>query len=137
MQRIQEFHSSRICKTAGRCRKTNAEFSCKLVSALNGLNYRPRYSPLLKQPTLRDATTGILMTRHYLDLGSAPDWLKQTSQIPSGTTNQKHYPVLDGDTSSVWNFCTCFSDVFSRRNQWWCLFSQARLGTELKPVFSP
>ena len=31
------------------------------------------------------------MTRHYLDLGSAPDWLKQTSQIPSGTTNQKHY----------------------------------------------
>ena len=34
--RIQEFHSSRICKTAGRRRKTNAEFSCKLVSALNG-----------------------------------------------------------------------------------------------------
>ena len=49
------------------------------------------------------------MTCHYLDLGSASDWLKQI--FPRGTTNQKHYPDLDSDTSSVWNFCARFSDV--------------------------
>ena len=27
------------------------------------------------------------------------------------TTNQKHYPELDSDASSVWNFCARFSDV--------------------------
>ena len=34
-QRIRA-ENTRICKTAGRCRKTNAQFSCTLVSALNG-----------------------------------------------------------------------------------------------------
>ena len=34
--------------------------------------------------------------------------------------NQKHYPDLGSDASSVWNFCTCFSDVISRGNWWWC-----------------
>ena len=28
-------------------------------------------------------------------------------------TNQKHYPDLGGDASSVWNFCTLLSDVIS------------------------
>ena len=41
----------------------------------------------------------ILMTCHYLDLGSASDWLKQV--FPRVTTNQKHYPDLDSDTSAV------------------------------------
>ena len=36
------------------------------------------------------------------------DWLKIVS------SNQKHYPVLDSDTSSVWNFYARFSDVISR-----------------------
>ena len=27
---------------------------------------------------------------------------------------------LGSDTSSVWNFCACFSDVISRGSQWWC-----------------
>ena len=35
----------------------------------------------------------------YLDLGSASDWLKQNSLAP--WANQKHYPDLDGGTSSV------------------------------------
>ena len=54
------------------------------------------------------------MTRHYPDLGSASDWLKFAS------TNQKHkqYPDLGSDTSSVWNFCTRFSDVILRGSQW-------------------
>ena len=32
------------------------------------------------------------MTRHYPDLGSASDWIKQI--FSRGTTNQKHYPDL-------------------------------------------
>ena len=35
------------------------------------------------------------------------------------SNNQKHYPDLGSDASSVWNFCTCFSDVISRGNWWW------------------
>ena len=52
-------------------------------------------SSLTKQPTFGNATTGfpakwrlrnerrnfILMTRHYLDLGSASDWLNQIFQV--------------------------------------------------------
>ena len=32
------------------------------------------------------------------------------------STNQKHYPDLGSDASTVWNFCACFSDTknFSR-----------------------
>ena len=50
-------------------------------------------------------------------------------------TNQKHYPDLGSDASSVWNFCTHFSDVIWQGNQWqrrqmqavfsgYCLFNQ-------------
>ena len=35
------------------------------------------------------------------------------------STNQKHYPDLDSDASSVWNFCARFSDVTSRGTRWW------------------
>ena len=35
------------------------------------------------------------------------------------STNQKHYPDLGSDASSVWNFCARFSDVISLANQWW------------------
>ena len=34
-------------------------------------------------------------------------------------TNQKHYPDLGSDASSVWSFCARFSDVISRANPWW------------------
>ena len=42
-------------------------------------------------------------------------------------TNQKRYPVLGSDASSVRNFCACFSDVISPRNQWCQLFSQVSI----------
>ena len=58
----------------------------------------------------------ILMMHHYSDLGIASDWLKQISH---GTTNQKHYPDLGSNASSVWNFCARFSDVISWGNQRW------------------
>ena len=54
---------------------------------------------------------------HYTDLGSATDWLKICFNLAS--TNQKHYPDLGSDASSVWNFCSGCSDVISRGDQWW------------------
>ena len=50
-------------------------------------------------------------------------WGKFTS------TNQKHYPDVGSDRSSVWNFCSHFLDDISQGNQWWhhkiSVFSQA------------
>ena len=40
--------------------------------------------------------------------------------FPSLTTNQKHFPDLGIGTSSLWNFCSHFSDIISQGNQWWC-----------------
>ena len=42
-------------------------------------------------------------------------------------TNQKRYPVLGSDASSVRNFCACFSDVISPGNQCCQLFSQVSI----------
>ena len=44
------------------------------------------------------------------------------------SANQKQYPVLCSDSSSVWNFCARSSDVISRGNQCW--------GREMSAVFS-
>ena len=76
---------------------------------------------LRKQTTFGDATTGfpakwhlrnerrnsILMTRQHPHLGSASDW----SCRVGNSTNQKHYPELGSDASSLWNFWARFSDV--------------------------
>ena len=35
------------------------------------------------------------------------------------TTNQKHYPDLGNDASSVWIFCAPFLHVISQENQLW------------------
>ena len=37
--------------------------------------------------------------------------------LPRGKTNQKHYPDLGSNASSVWNFCARFLDVIWRRNR--------------------
>ena len=41
------------------------------------------------------------------------------TNFPRGTTNQKLYPDLGSDTSSVWHSCARFPDVISRGNRWW------------------
>ena len=58
---------------------------------------------------------------------SSPYWWRFTTQVwavlligwSKFSTNQKHYPDLGSDTSSVWDFYARFSDVISRGNQWW------------------
>ena len=90
------------------------------------LRRQGKFVSLRKQRTFGDATTGfpakwrlrnerrnsILMTRHYPDLVIAVIGWKIAS------TNQKLYPDLGSDASSVWNFCARLSDVIWRGNQW-------------------
>ena len=84
---------------------------------------------LRKQPTFRDASTGllskgllrnerrnaVLMTCEYTDLGSASDWTYREESLPQPIRITT--PDLGSDTSSVWSFCVRFLDVFSRANQ--------------------
>ena len=49
-------------------------------------------------------------------------WLVEPLHVPLGklpSANQKRSPDLDSDTSSVWNFCVCFSDVILQGKQLW------------------
>ena len=85
-------------------------FTAKIASFLD--------SCLRKPMAFRDTTNGtpqnyvwktsawdsILMTCSYPYLGCASDWMMQIY-------NLKHCPDLVSDTSSVWNFCACFSDI--------------------------
>ena len=87
-----------------------------------------------KQPKFGDATTGfrakwrLEMTKwqqkfhtgdvmcHYPDLCSASD-----CNFPSAHDQSEALPRSGyWHASSVWNFCSHFSDVISQGNQWWC-----------------
>ena len=107
-------------------------------------------SSLRKQPTFRDAITGLpakwsprnerrnykLMTHHYPDLGSASDWPKicfnqdRIILLSLASTNENLYPNLGSVTPSVWSFCASFSNVISQGDQWcvakYLLFSHAK-----------
>ena len=62
------------------------------------------------------------MTSDRQTSAKIPYWWRVTFKITvvlligwkSPSTNQKHYPDLGSDASTVWNFCACFSDVISR-----------------------
>ena len=90
---------------------------------------------LRKQPTFRDASTGllskgpprnerrnsILMTCEYTDLGSASMFWLDGPRGKFASTNQNHNPDLGSDTyviSMDRSFCVRFLDVISRANQW-------------------
>ena len=61
----------------------------------------PRHHWFPREMTSEQASANsILMTRHYPDVGSVFDWLKQIS-LAAGSTNQKHYPDLGRDSSAV------------------------------------
>ena len=47
---------------------------------------------------------------HYPDLGINCFWLGMLLR-KFASTNQKHYPDLGSDTSSVWNFCAISTDT--------------------------
>ena len=87
---------------------------------------------LRKQPTFGDTTIGfpaklclrnecrnsiLMITHHYPDLTSACDWLNQISYATRPIKSTTLIWVYS-DASSVWNFCTHFSDVIWQGNQW-------------------
>ena len=90
----------------------------------HNLRKQPTFSlpPLIfPQSDVREtsAKNSLLMTHHYPDLGSAPDWLCRFNQVS--------LMALGSDVSSVWNFCTCFLDVILQGNQWF--FLQAKVSS--------
>ena len=57
-----------------------------------------------------------LMTCHYPDLDSVSDWLKQIFLAKQPTRSTTLICILGGlNTSSVWNFCRCFSDKHEKK----------------------
>ena len=78
------------------------------------------------------------MTRHHPDLGSASDWFKQISHAvrPIRDTTQ-FWVVTRHQYGAELVFQTFFRGKTSGGAVECRLFSQASLGAELKPVFSP
>ena len=124
----------------------NAKMKADIVE--NASASWPEYverSSLRKQPTFRDASTGlfakwclrnglrnsILLTCHYPDLGGwlLIDWSKFS-------TNQKHDQDLGCDTSSVWNLCAYSSDVISWETVSSIAIPKCRLGRQTRRNFS-
>ena len=93
-------------------------------------------SSLRKQLTSHDTFTNFPAKCMTSDKTSSefPYWRRTLSRsgwyffFPRDTTNQKHYPDLGSDTSSVWNFCACSPDVISQENHWWRREMSAFLG---------
>ena len=74
-----------------------------------------------KQPTIHDSTIGF-PTKWCWEMIEIPHWQCTTTQIrvvpligwKIASSNQKHYPDLGSDRSSVWNSCGLFSDIISK-----------------------
>ena len=86
------------------------------------------YNSLGKQPTFQQATTGFSANDVWEMRTKIPYWCRPfTTQIwvvgligwKFASTNKKTLPDLGIDMSSVWNFCTHFTDIILRSNQWW------------------
>jgi len=83
------------------------------------MHYRPRINAAFESEDCGARTdprvppSAFLQAITYMlslpDLGSTSNWLNGCST----RSNQKHYPDLVSDTSSVWNFCPRCSDVIS------------------------
>ena len=78
----------------------------------------------------RDVTISPLYFKYMHTLGSALKLFMPHGKFASANQNDK--PDLLSDTSSVWNFCICSSDVILQGNSYWhcqnnvsCLFRQA------------
>ena len=82
-------------------------FGTAMGSTLQRKRKCARFTSLRKQPTLGDATTEF------------PAKWRLRNERRNSPLMTRHYPDLGSDASSVWNFCTRFSDFISWGNQWW------------------
>ena len=101
-------------------------------AALASLFWAPfGVKPEKTQPTFDDATGGFLAKWHVRnmqaqkfhteDVSLPRSWYCFLLVVPHGkfdSANQKHYPDLGSDASSVWNLCALFSDVIWQGNQY-------------------
>ena len=89
--------------------------SAKTGFSWNGCEI-PKGHSLRKQPTFRDTTTRFpakwRLRNDLPDRCSASDWLKICLD-----QSKALYPDLGCDSSSVWNFCTRFSDLISQETR--------------------
>ena len=74
----------------------------------------PKGHSLRKQPTFRDDTTSFPVKWRPRNDTTCQIGVVLRIGWKFASTNQKHYPDLGSDASSVWNFCTRFSDVIWR-----------------------
>ena len=85
------------------------------TKSISNMRNNQYYGFPAKWPLRNKCRNSILMM--WLLRSGKSFWLVEASFLP-GTTNQKHYTYLGGDASSVWNFCTCSSDIILWGNQW-------------------
>ena len=131
---IRKFHSLELQGQHSHAEQTNKQSIGKTLRIwVNKFSVQDRrqafLSSLRKQPTFGDATTGFPARwrlrnerRNSILMGVTTQiwvetligWIK----FPTGKTNQKRYPDLGSDASSVWTFCARSSDVIWRENQW-------------------
>ena len=57
-------------------------------------------------------------------------------RVKFASTNQKHYPDMGSEASSVWDFCARFGDVISRGNRWWSREMSVFIQTNDGPTLS-
>ena len=93
--------------------ETNATFCIYFAAFCDAITGFP-----MKWHLRNERRKSILMVCHYPDLAVLL-MIGRTTRGKFASISQKHYPDLGSDFSSVWNFCTFFSDLISRGNQWW------------------
>ena len=102
--------------------KTRIHFKSDVSAAVAVVDAKTPHF-LRKQPTFRDATTGFHAKWSLWNERRNSILMTVTCQIcvvlligwSKFSTNQKHYPDLGSNASSVWNFCARSSDFISRK----------------------
>ena len=83
----------------------------------------PRTCSMRKQPLFRDVTTGFQRNDVWETSEEIPYWRRNTIEIwvmfligrKFASTNQKYYPDLGSDASSVWNFYSFLRRHFAEK----------------------
>ena len=88
----------------------------RILSPVTSLRKQPTFAmPPLVSPPKWHLRKQCKKTHTGDPLGSPSDWLKQIPRVARPIRSTTRIWIV---TSSVYNFCTCFSDVISRGNQW-------------------
>ena len=102
------------CGLPGNCKKMLFIYASLQITNLYGCSafaiIKTTPSLVSLRPLINERRNSTLMTRHFPDLGSTSDWLKQISHAVRSIRHTTHTQT---------HFCARFSDVISWGNQWW------------------